>query len=152
IVRPPSTPAPGPADLASFTTLQNYYERMQGVRLPEAELRQEWESMSDERVEKRRSFPGSPTLMMGTKKYMDIPVPALLIFANPHSLGYWLDDNHDTSVRAAVKTYSAKFEILTRKQEQAIREAVPTAKVITLPGANHFVFISNEADVLREML
>jgi hypothetical protein len=26
-------------------------------------------------------------LMMGTKKYTDIPVPALIIFANPHSQG-----------------------------------------------------------------
>jgi len=151
IVREPPLPAPESVDLISFKTLENYYERMHGVRLPEAELRQEWEETPDGRVGKRRSFPGSPTLMKGTRKYTDIPVPALFIFANPHSLGPWLDDNQDASVRDVVKAYSAKFEAFTRKQVEAIREAVHTARVITLPGANHFVFISNEADVLREM-
>jgi non-heme chloroperoxidase len=28
---------------------------------------------------------------------------------------------------------------------------VPSARVVRLPNANHFVFLSNEADVLREM-
>jgi len=28
---------------------------------------------------------------------------------------------------------------------------VPGARVVRLPNANHYVFISNEADVLREM-
>ena len=28
---------------------------------------------------------------------------------------------------------------------------VPSARVVLLPHANHFVFISNEGDVLREM-
>ncbi len=151
IVQEPPVPTPGAADLASFIALQAYYERMDGIRLPEAELRQKWEAMPEGRVGQRRSFPGSSALMKGTKKFTDIPVPALLIFANPHSLGPWLDDNHDASVRTAVKAYSAKVEAYTGKQEQAIREAVPTARVITLPGANHFVFISNETDVLAEM-
>ncbi len=81
----------------------------------------------------------------------DIPVPALVIFANPHSLSPWLNNNQDASARAAVKDYSSKFEAYTRKQENAIREAVRAARVITLPAANHAVFLSNEADVIREM-
>jgi hypothetical protein len=40
---------------------------------------------------------------------------------------------------------------LTDKQEKAVRDALPRAHVIALPNANHFVFLSNEADVLREM-
>jgi non-heme chloroperoxidase len=152
IVRAPIAPPPPEAsDLTSFRALQTYYERVYGIRLPEGELRQQWEAVPDGRVGKRRSFPGSSTLMMGLNKYTDIPVPALVIFANPHSLSPWLNDNQDASVRAAVKAYSSKFEAFTRKQENAIREAVHTARVITLPGANHVVFMSNEADVIREM-
>ena len=82
---------------------------------------------------------------------MDIPVPALFIFANPHSLGPWLEDNKDASVREAVRAYSDKFEAYTQKQAEAIREAVHTAHVIAIRNANHFVFVSNEGDVLREM-
>src|SRR5581483_11805061 len=97
IVREPQAPPPNPEDLASFSALQSYFLRVHGVRWPEAELRQEWEMTSD-RVAKRRRFPGSAILMEGTQKYTDIPVPALVIFANPHSLGPWVGNNRDDSI------------------------------------------------------
>jgi len=105
-------------------------------------------------LEKQREFPGGAMfmpLMMGTKKYTDIPVPALVIFANPHSLGTWVDDNTDPSVRTAAKAYSTALAALTERQEKAVENGMPTAHVVTLLGANHYVFLSNEADVLREM-
>lgn len=40
---------------------------------------------------------------------------------------------------------------LIDKQERAVKDAVPPAHVVTLADANHFVFLSNPADVLREM-
>jgi len=89
--------------------------------------------------------------MTGTKKYTTVPAPALVIFANPHSLGTWADDNTDPSVRTAAKAYSTALAVLTEKQEQAFKEAVPAAHVITLANANHYVFLSNEADVLAAM-
>src|SRR5215831_6969727 len=82
------------------------------------------------------------------KKYASIPVPALVIFANPHSQGAWVEANADASVKAAT---DAALTALTATQEQAVKEAVPTAHVIELPNANHFVFLSNETDVLREI-
>jgi non-heme chloroperoxidase len=85
------------------------------------------------------------------KKYTNIPVPALVIFANPHSLGTWVDDNADPSVRTAAKAYSAALAALTERQKKAVENGVPMAQVITLPGANHYVFLSNEADVLPDM-
>jgi len=36
------------------------------------------------------------------------------------------------------------------KQAQASQKGLPRAKVVCIPNANHFVFVSNEADVLRE--
>jgi hypothetical protein len=91
------------------------------------------------------------SLMMGTKKYTDIPVPALIVFANPHSQETWVDNNTDPSVQAAAKTYSATLTALTDRQEKAVEEGVHTARVITLPGAHHYVFLSNETDLLGEM-
>jgi hypothetical protein len=40
---------------------------------------------------------------------------------------------------------------LTEKQAKAFEDWVPTARVVRLPHANHVVFSSNEADVLKEM-
>jgi non-heme chloroperoxidase len=151
----PQPPPPGGADLASFSALQKYYERVNGFRFPEAELRQQRESTPDGGVGKQRDSPGNGMLMtmvmMGSKKYTNIPVPALIIFANPHSLGTWVDYNTDSSVRTDAKAYSAALAALTEMQEKAVENAVPMAHVITLPGAHHYVFFSNEADVLREM-
>ena len=90
-------------------------------------------------------------LMTGTKKYTAIPVPALVIFANPHSQGIWVDENTDPSVQTAAKTYSTALEALTERQEKSVENGVPTAYVITLPGANHYVFLSNEAEVLKDI-
>jgi pimeloyl-ACP methyl ester carboxylesterase len=150
----PQPPPPGGADLASFSALQKYYERLNGFRFPEAELRAQRESTPEGAVGKQRDFPGN--MMLGTvflhaKKYTAIPVPALVIFANPHSQGSWVDDNPDPSVRTAAKAYSEALAALVERQEKAVENGVPAAHVITLHGANHYVFLSNAADVMREM-
>ena len=85
------------------------------------------------------------------KKYTDITVPALVIFAIPHDQGAWVDNSTDPAVREAAKAYSAREVVLTERQAKAFENGVPTARVVRLPDAHHYVFLSNEADVLREM-
>jgi pimeloyl-ACP methyl ester carboxylesterase len=150
----PQPPSPGPADLASFSALTKYNERVNGFRFPEAELRQQRISTPTGGVGKQREFPGSALfmpLLTGTRKYIDIPIPALIIFANPHGLGSWVDSNTDPTVRAAAKSYSSALDALTERQLNAVKNGAPAARVITLPGASHHMFLSNEADVVREM-
>jgi len=89
--------------------------------------------------------------MTGAKKYTAIPAPALIIFANPHSQGVWVDENTDPSVQAAAKAYSTALDALTERQKKSVENGVPTAHVITLPGANHYVFLSNETEVLKDI-
>jgi non-heme chloroperoxidase len=36
-------------------------------------------------------------------------------------------------------------------EQNAFEKGVPSGRVVRLPHANHYVFISNRADVLREM-
>ena len=154
-LRGPQPPPPAGADLTSFRALQEYYERVNGFRFPEAELRQQRESTPAGGVGKQRESPGNGMLMTmvmtGSKKYTNIPARALVIFANPHSLGTWVDDNTNPSVRTAAKAYSTALAAFTERQEKAVENGVPTAHVITLRDAHHYVFLSNEATVLREM-
>ena len=147
----PQPPLPGETDLASFRALQKYYMRVLGFTYPEAELRQEWDCTPEGRVGKQREFPGSAALLAGMKKYTAIPVPALVIFASPHGQGSWVENNTDPEVRAAARAYSAALDVLTERQAKAFEKGVPTARVVRLPGAHHYVYLSNEADVLREM-
>ena len=147
----PQPPPPGESDLASFSALQQYYLRVLGFTYPEAELRQQWNSISNGRVGKQHDFPGYSTIMRGMKKYTDIPVPALVIFGVPHGQGNWIDNSTDAKVCDTAKAYSAALAALTESQAKAFENAVPTARVVRLRGAHHYVYLSNEADVLREI-
>ena len=154
-VNGPQPPPPGDSDLASFSALQKYYLRVLGFTYPEGELRQHWNSTPDGRVGKPNDAPGGPTLFAtittGMKKYINIPVPALVIFGNPHGQGTWVENSTDPKVREAAKAYSAAVDDLTDRQAKTFETGVPTARMVKLPGAHHYVFLSNEADVLREM-
>ena len=121
--------------------------------MPEAEFHQTWDSASDGRPGKARDFPGSQmfmAIMMGTKRYTDIPVPALVIFAIPNVQENWINNSTDPAVREAAKAYYTKIDTLKDQQAKAFEGYVPTARVIRLRGAHH-IFLSNEPDVLREM-
>jgi pimeloyl-ACP methyl ester carboxylesterase len=151
----PQPPAPSESDVASFSALQNYYLRVLGFTFPQGELRQQWNSTPDGHVGKQRDFPGgamlSTVITTGIKKYTDIPVPALVIFGNPHSQGTWVDTSTDPKVREAAKSYSAALSVLTDRQIKTVKNDLPNAHVVVLPHADHFIYLSNQADVLREM-
>ena len=85
-------------------------------------------------------------IQTGEQKYTNIPVPILAIYAVPHDLGPL--PGVDATARAAFETSD---EAVTGAQAQAFETGVRSARVVRLPHANHYVFFSNEADVLREM-
>ena len=149
----PQRPSPSGADLASFSALQRWNAREFGYRMPEAEFRQTWDSTPDGRPLKARDFPGSSvfmTILTGTRRYTNIPVPALVIFSVPQVRDPWITESSDPAVRKAADAYSTTLNALTDRQARAVADGVPSARVVRLRGAHH-VFLSNEADVLREM-
>jgi hypothetical protein len=89
--------------------------------------------------------------MSGMRSYTNIAVPALVVFANPHGQGRWADSNSDPKLREAAKAYSAALGPLTERQMKVVEQSAPAAHVVQLPGAHHYVYLSNEAEVLREM-
>lgn len=98
-------------------------------------------------------FPPAPTtplppimqdIMTGTQHYTAIPVPILAIYALPHDLG---PAAANPTMRAQGEANDAKG----KAQAKAFETGLPSAHVVRIPRANHFVFLSNEPDVLREM-
>ncbi|HSY67201.1 MAG TPA: alpha/beta hydrolase [Edaphobacter sp.] len=90
-------------------------------------------------------------IIAGEQKYTEIHVPVLAIFAVPHNLGPMLNGpmlKDNPTAQAAMK---ASDLATTSAQANAFEAGVPSARVVRLPNADHFVFNSNEADVLREM-
>jgi non-heme chloroperoxidase len=149
----PKAPPPVETDpaLASFGALQQACLRALGFTYPEAELRQQYTTTPEGRVGKERDFPGDAMMLEGMRKYADIHVPALVVFAIPHSLAKWVNDSTDPKVHEAAEAFSAADLVLTTRQAKVFEEGVATAHVIRLRGADHYVYLSNEADVLREM-
>jgi pimeloyl-ACP methyl ester carboxylesterase len=149
----PQPPTPRDSDLASFSALQTWDAREYGFRMPEEEFRQTWDSTSDGRPEKSRDFPGSSALMMmmtAAKRYTDIPVPALVIFLIPHVQETWMTKSSDPAVRKEAEAYFTTLDALAEKQAKAFEAGVPMARVIRLRGM-HYIFLSNESEVLHEM-
>lgn len=83
-------------------------------------------------------------IMAGVQKYTDVRVPALAIFAAP--LTAPPPAKEGAAPTAAEARAAAAFA-----QANAFEKGIPSARVVRLPKANHYVFLSNEADVLREM-
>ena len=95
--------------------------------------------------------PGETSLMAravieGEQKYTEIRVPILAFFAAPSDLGDRFKD--DPVARARYEAWDA-----ARKEAivKAFETGLPSARVIRLPHADHFVIQTHEAEVLREM-
>jgi len=152
-IRGPEPPTPRGSDLVSFGALQKWDAKVYGFRIPEAEFRQTWDAAASDRPMKPRVFPGSQMFMailMGNNRYSDIAVPSLVIFAIPHAPENWTSKNRDPKVRESAIAYAKTVDVLAEKQAKAFEAGVPTARVIRLSGA-HYIFLSDESGVLREM-
>ncbi len=78
--------------------------------------------------------------------YTGVKVPVLAFFAVPHAV-----PKPPGMSDADFKEHVAADLARTGTQADAFEAGNPTARVIRLPNADHYVFRSNEADVLREM-
>jgi non-heme chloroperoxidase len=85
-------------------------------------------------------------ILAGEQKYTDIKSPVLAIFADPHNMG------GGTPTDEKQKAAAARDAEFTEGQATAWERMVPTAKVIRIPNANHYVFKSNEAEVLKDVM
>lgn len=90
-------------------------------------------------------FSPSQAILDGAQKYTKIPVPILAIYAFPQRLP---EIGNDPATREAARV---RYLAIAGAQVKAFETGVPSARVVTLPNANHVIFRSNEADVLREM-
>ena len=148
---PPMGPFPVVADRASFSAFGEWYQRTDGIRMPEAEIRQLYNARPDGGIGlPRTQLRVAPAILAGFKKFTDIRAPVLAIFAVPHETPPWLG-SADAPVRSRFESSNADFEALAEKQVKAFEEGVAGARVVRVPNAHHYVFISNEAEVLREM-
>jgi len=144
-VAPP--PKPGPDDLSSFSAYRAWTARTFGTNYPEAELRQIKELKPDGSVGKNQDKARiRVAILAGEAKYTEIKVPVLAIFANPKNPGPYAFNTPAERV-ASVASETADIDAMAK----ALQAGIPSARVVQIPHANHYVFSSNESEVLREM-
>jgi pimeloyl-ACP methyl ester carboxylesterase len=91
----------------------------------------------------RPGFAAAQSIMAGERKYSRIAAPILAIFALPHDMGPASSWSAATEARDVTD--------ITGPQANAFERGQPSARVVRLPHADHYIFQSNEADVLREI-
>lgn len=92
-----------------------------------------------------RSTPAA-AILAGQRKFTTLHVPVLAIFALPHDLGK--DFRGSPDLRAKIETWDLRQ---TGGQADAFERQVPGARVVRIPHAAHMIYVSNEAEVLREV-
>jgi len=111
-----------------------------------------------EKEQDTRNFPPTPVsprmtpdlfaILEGRERFTTVHAPALVIMGdedNPHPASEDDPKSRAEAVRQALEIRNKK------RQVAAFERQVPSAHMVLIPHATHYVFQSNEADVLREM-
>nr|WP_246374212.1 alpha/beta hydrolase [Edaphobacter lichenicola] len=93
--------------------------------------------------------PRSPigaALNFGAQKYTSIPVPILAIYACPHNWDRFPANEPDRKA-ALIADDTGRCT----NWANVLRRGVPSARVVLIPNADHYVYLSNETQVIAEM-
>jgi non-heme chloroperoxidase len=140
----PTTPAYDPP-MPDLTKLPRPLRRGPSVAFPEGQ---------------QRATPFSPEVRRAITvdarmkpNYAGIRVPVLAIYQAqlPFEEVAKQFDIRSEEERAALGQEYAATRAMYRRWQQDLRAAVPAARIVELPGASLYMFLSNEADVIREL-
>ena len=81
------------------------------------------------------------SIMAGGQKFTTLQVPALAIFASPHDIGAATPDPE----------FDRFDEALTERQARAFEQGVSGARVLRWRHASHYLFVTSEAEVIKEV-
>ncbi len=88
--------------------------------------------------------PIAAALNFGMEKYTHIPVPVLAIYACPHN---WDRVPGGERKAALIRDDKARCS----EWADVFRRGVPTARIVMIPNADHYVYVSNSAQVAAEI-
>ena len=146
----PGAPRPGPPDLVSVAAYRAWSLRTHGYSFPESEIRATRDIEADGVVGARTSPPEiGRAIMASSERFTTIGVPALAVYASPHTLGPWTANSPvDPMVLDAFRRFD---QATTERQAQAFERGVPRSRVILLPDAHHYLFLTEETEVLSAL-
>ncbi|WP_213803728.1 alpha/beta hydrolase [Granulicella sp. dw_53] len=137
------SPSPTQSDRSSIATFQKYFVGYYGGILPEDEIRQLYEITADGAVGARMVHPSAKRVHEFDKEqFSSVDTRALVIVPYPNALSIGV--THDPAKLAAYKAQEA-----SRKQGQLeIWHKQRKAEIVVIPNATHYIFLSDEAEIL----
>lgn len=152
-------PAPPPMlarDSASPHAVQAYLQRVFGMHIPEAQLRAIGRYDSAGRLVADVTPATIDSLILigcGHPHYVAVRAPALVIDAVIDFVGqvfpYW--PTLDSTQLARARGFTAALQRWSAAERARVRRELPSAYVLELHGANHYVFDSHRTKVLSSM-
>ncbi|HET9306613.1 MAG TPA: alpha/beta hydrolase [Candidatus Sulfotelmatobacter sp.] len=143
---------PDASDLRSFKAFHDFKVRQNGYEYPEAELRASSNQNPDGSVGSDNA-PDKVHFAIGRgalpRDYSRIRVPILALFGTL-SINYRYQAK-DAQERAAIEEFDAATQVYADRNKTNLLKAKGGVRMVDLPHADHYLFLSNEADVLREM-
>ena len=143
---------PDASDLRSFKAFHDFKVRQNGYEYPEAELRANSNQNPDGSVGSGNA-PEKVHFAIGRgalpRDYSRIRVHILALFSSL-SINYRYQPK-DAQERAAIEEFDAATEVYVHRYKKNLLKAKGGVRIVDLPHADHYLFLSNEADVLREM-
>jgi non-heme chloroperoxidase len=145
------------ADNASVEAYQEYQKRTDVFPSPAGEIRAQYEIGADGTIGKYRT-PSyvSQAIDAGSipRDYRRITVPVLAFFPVPTTPEEKWKDQPPKSEQDRVdgERIDAIFLEFVHRWQGNLKRAVPSARIVEVPGGHHYLFQNEEALVLREML
>ncbi len=161
-------PPPTPLDMESAKAFNAWRERHHEMAFPEADLLNTFvTSPTGALLRFKTSREVHEAIGAGAVKpdYASVKLPVLALFATrcspPRDIADYAcvglartppdHEPWDAKERAAIKAFEDATDVYSSRWKASLRSAPAGARIVDLAGANHYVFLSNESDVLNEI-
>ena len=139
-------PSPKASDLASISAFQSYMKGYVGGIIPEAEVRQNFRIGEDGRVGEWLGHGyANQSVMLEEERFRSIDTTLLAIVAYPGAPNP--GQTSDTAKLAASRAAETRRE----ESQSSIFRQQPHAKVVVIPHATHYIFLSREEEVISQI-
>lgn len=152
----PPPPPMTAADSASPDALREYNYRINGIRYTIGETLSIAVFAPGGRYLRDVTPPRVDAAILGGlehPRYSRIQAPALAFYAvldsAPQLFSAWA--GMDSTQRSQARQFFAAFQAWARDERARFRHEVAKGRVVELRGAHHYLFMSNETEVMREM-
>jgi hypothetical protein len=123
-----------------------------GITIPESELRQQFEDVNGSvgpvtapdwvmrAIGQQQAF---------RKDYSNIRVPVLVLMELPRFPEHYQPKNDEE--RALIEQFVARGRVIVGRWIDKLKRHVPEARVVDVPGGGHYLWMTRENEVLREI-